>query len=179
MIDYFKQCLWANFGAAIDMLKNAVALCPYELWVKEKKFFYLAYHTTIFLDYYLSIPVTEFRPLLPYTIVDAAKLPAESIDDVIPDQWYSKEEMLIYLSAIREKCKKLIANASQDELNERWINVTEVNLHGLCPSIAKNYTVLDILFYNFRHVQHHVGQLNFILRQKINTAPDWIAQIDS
>lgn len=35
MVDNFKQCLWANFGAAIDMLKNAIALCPDKLWEKE------------------------------------------------------------------------------------------------------------------------------------------------
>lgn len=176
--DLLKQSLWANFGAAIDMLKNAIALCPDELWEKEKKFFYTTYHTTLFLDYYLSIPVTDFRPMLPYTIADSSKLPAEAIDDVIPDRWYSKEEMITYLSVIHDKCKKLITGATKEKLAERWIQDDEINLHGLCPSIVRDYSVLDILFYNLRHVQHHVGQLNFMLRQKINTAPDWVSQVD-
>jgi len=176
MVDSIKQSLWANFGAAIDMLNNAIALCPDELWEKEEKFYYMAYHATIFLDYYLSVPVTDFRPMLPYTIIESIKLPAEAIDDVIPSRWYSKEEIQTYLSAIREKCRKLITRASQDSLNERWINEAEIDLHALCPSTVKDYTVLDILFYNFRHVQHHVGQLNLMLRQKINTAPDWVSR---
>jgi hypothetical protein len=125
--DLLKQSLWANFGAAIDMLKNAIALCPDELWEKEKKFFYTTYHTTLFLDYYLSIPVTDFRPMLPYTIADSSKLPAEAIDDVIPDRWYSKEEMITYLSGIRDKCKKLITGATKDKLAERWIHDDEIN----------------------------------------------------
>lgn len=178
MVDTFKQCLWTNFGAAIDMLKNAITLCPDELWDKEKKFFYITYHTTIFLDYYLSNPVTSFQPTLPYTITDASKLPAEAIDDVIPNKCYNKQEILTYLSSIREKCKKSITLATQDKLTERWIEDAEINMHGLCPSTVTNYTVLEILFYNFRHVQHHVAQLNLILRQKINMAPEWVSHID-
>jgi hypothetical protein len=90
MEDKFKECLWANFAAAIDMLRSVVAMCPDELWQKEKKFFYLTYHTTIFLDYYLSKPVKDFAPVLPYTIVDSDRLPEEAIDDVIPNRFYSQ-----------------------------------------------------------------------------------------
>jgi DinB superfamily len=178
MDDIFKQCFWKNFGAAIDMLKNAVSLCPDELWQKEKKFFYLTYHTTIFLDYYLTIPAKDFHPALPYTITDENNLPAEAVDDVIPNRYYSRQEVLAYLTAIRGKCKKLIITATKDKLMNRWIEDDEINMHGLCPPIVKNYPVLEILFYNFRHIQHHVGQLNFILRQKINTSPGWISLVE-
>ncbi len=94
--------MWKNFGAAIDMLKDSITLCPDELWQSERKFFYLTYHTAIFLDYYLTIPVKNFQPALPYTLMDANKLPEEAIDDVIPNQFYSRQEMLAWLSAIRE-----------------------------------------------------------------------------
>ena len=175
MEDKFKECLWVNFAAAIDMLKNAVALCPDELWWQDKKFFYLSYHTTIFLDFYLTKPVKDFAPTLPYTIVDSNGLPAEAVDDVIPNRVYSQQEVLDYLSIIRDKCKTLIIRSSEDQLMERWIDPSEIDLHGLCPSLVTNYTVLEILFYNFRHVQHHAGQLNLLLRQKINKGPEWVS----
>lgn len=178
MTDVFKQCLWANFGAAIDMLKNAIAGCPDALWRDGTPFFYMAYHTVIFGDYYLTHPVADFQPLLPYRLVDMDQLPAGAIDDVIPNAFYSQREMLDYLSVIREKCKKRITEATAEQLNERWIKAEEVDLHGLCPSLVVDYTVLEILFYNFRHVQHHVAQLNFMLRQKINAAPDWVSQVE-
>jgi len=174
MKDKFKECLWINFAAAIDMLRNAVTLCPDELWQKEKKFFYLTYHTVIFLDYYLSKPVKDFTPILPYTITDSNNLPSEAVDDVIPNKFYTRQEILDYLNLIREKCRKSITH-STDQLMERWIDPAEINLHGLCPSLVTNYSVLDMLFYNFRHVQHHVGQLNLLLRQGINKAPEWIS----
>lgn len=178
MEEQFKQALWKNFGAAIDMLKNEVALCPDELWQNEKKFFYMAYHTAIFLDYYLAQPVKDFKPALPYTIIDASKLPAGAIDDVIPDRFYTRQEVIEYLNLARVKCKKLITLSSSDKLMQRWIEDDEINLHGLCPSIVENYTILEILFYNFRHVQHHVAQLNFILRQNIDKVVDWVAEVE-
>jgi hypothetical protein len=178
MEDAFRQCLWKNFGAAIDMLKEAITLCPDELWQKEMKFFYLTWHTTVFLDYYLTYPVKNFQPVLPYTVTDQDKLPAEAIDDVMPDRHYSRQEILAGLSSIREKCKKLILHTTGDKLMNRWIEDDEISMHGLCPSTVINYTILEILFYNFRHVQHHTAQLYFILRQKINAAPDWVSHAD-
>jgi hypothetical protein len=178
MTGKFKDCLWKNFGAAIDMLKNAIILCPDELWQKKNKFFYLTYHTVIFLDYYLTVPVKKFQPALPYTLIDANKLPAEAIDDVMPNRLYSRQEVLDYLASIQEKCKSLITLSTEEKLMSRWIEDAETAMHGLCPPLVANYTVLEILFYNFRHVQHHVAQLNFILRQEINKAADWVSHID-
>jgi hypothetical protein len=172
----FRQCICSNFLGAIDMLKGIIDLCPNEMWLKDKKFYYMAYHTTIFLDYYMSHPVTDFNPMLPYTILPEKELPLEAIDDVIPNRHYSQEEMIAYLIDIRKKCHQLILNTNDQDLHHKWIKPTEINLHGLCPSIVEEYTVLEIIFYNFRHLQHHVGQLNFMLRNSANVAADWISQ---
>lgn len=176
MIKSTSEVLWANMGAAIDMLRETVAMCPHEQWVKEKKFFYLTYHTTIFLDYYLASPVASFQPALSYTLVSPAQQPPEAIDDVVPNRHYHKLEVLDYLSQIREKAEKRVRTLTDDQLKDHWIQPNEIHLHGLCPSVVKDYSVLEILLYNLRHVQHHVGQLNLILREKINDAPQWIAQ---
>jgi hypothetical protein len=172
----FTDCLWKNFGAAIDMLTNIVVLCPDELWTRDKKFFYLVYHTVIFLDYYLSYPARDFHPELPYTLGDMDHLPAEAVDDVLPNRWYTKGEIVAYLSSIREKCRRAIVTASEEQLAARWIGDEEVEMHGLCASSVINYSVLDIWFYNFRHVQHHVGQLNMLLRERAGVAAEWISQ---
>lgn len=175
MVETFKQTLWQNFGAAIDMLKNAISAYPDDLWHSETKFFYLSYHTVIFLDYYLTIPARDFLPALPYTITPEIELPSGAVDDVIPNEYYSKQAMLSYLLSIRAKGKELITHAPAHKLSARWIDEADIHLHGLCSSIVVNYTVLEILFYNLRHVQHHVAQLNLLLRQKTGAAPDWIS----
>ncbi len=137
MKNIFTDCLWKNFGAAIDMLTGVIVLCPDELWGKDRRFFYMAYHTVIFLDYYLTHPVREFRPGLPYTIGDMDNLPAEAVDDVLPDRQYTKEEFVEYLGSIREKCKRLILSASEETLAERWIRDDEIDMHGLCPGLVE------------------------------------------
>ena len=176
MKQLFQETLWRNFAAVIDMLKNIVAICPEEIWQKEKKIFYITYHTTIFLDYYLTSPVKDFQPVLKYTIGDPDNLPAGAIDDVIPNRFYTKEELLDYISIIRNKCKQIIRQTPEDKFSERWISDDEIDIHGLCPSLVINYSLLEILLYNLRHVQHHVAQLNSLLRQSANLATEWISQ---
>jgi DinB family protein len=168
MINTLKESLWKQFGASIDMLKNAILLWPEEDWNTEKKFFYMAYHCLVFLDYYLTIPPKDFSSPLPFTITESGDTPEDAIDDVIPDRIYSKKELLDYLQSSRAKCHTLIAGLTAEKLKERWIE-EEGNM---------NYSILEILLYNMRHVQHHAGQLNLLLRKKINNAPGWVARAE-
>jgi hypothetical protein len=166
MINTLKESLWKQFGASIDMLKNAIMLWPEAYWNTNKKFFYNAYHCLIFLDYYLTIPAQPFSSPLPFTIAESDEVIGEAVDDLVPDRVYSKKELLGYLQSSREKCHKLIAGLTEEKLEERWIE----------ESGTMNYSVLEILLYNMRHVQHHAAQLNLLLRQGINNAPDWVSR---
>jgi uncharacterized damage-inducible protein DinB len=75
--------------------------------------------------------------------------------------------LLEYLRFCLEKCRKLIAGLDEAGFNVRWIN----------QSGTMDYSVLEILLYNMRHVQHHAAQLNLILRQTIDDAPDWVSRV--
>jgi hypothetical protein len=166
MINTVKESLWKQFGASIDMLKNAVTLWPDEYWSTDRNFFYNAYHVLVFLDYYLTNPPNNFSSPLPFTLTERKAAPAEAIDDVIPNRIYTKNELLVYLQSCREKCYRLITSLTEEKLSERWIE----------EGGDMNYSVLEILLYNMRHVQHHAAQLNLSLRQKINNAPRWVAR---
>lgn len=178
MENALKDCLWKNFGAATDMLADTISICPDELWNRDKRFFYMTFHTVIFLDYYLTAPVRAFRPALPYTVAAPDNLPVEAIDDVLPDRIYTKEDFFTALSAIREKCRQVILGASEEQLTARWISDEEAGMHDLCPSLVVRYNLLEILFYNLRHVQHHVAQLNLMLRQNAGVAVEWVSHAD-
>jgi hypothetical protein len=166
MISTVKEALWTQFGASIDMLKNAIEMWPDNRWQTDKKFFYVAYHVTVFLDYYLTNPPEAFSPGLAFTITEPDHAPPEALDDVVPDRIYSKTELLEYLHVCREKCRQLIANLTDEKISERWIE----------DSGDMNYSVLEILLYNMRHVQHHAAQLNMLLRKELNDAPRWVAR---
>jgi len=178
MIEAFKACLWKNFGAAIDMLSNAITTFPEELWNTDKIFFYNAYHCAVFLDYYLTIPPAHFSSMLPYTLTDVDKIPAGAIDDVVPDRIYSKKELLLYVALSREKCRSLISSLTEQSVTAPWLNHLPAENLELASGASLHLSVMEILFYNLRHVQHHAAQLNFILRQKINKAPAYISAVN-
>jgi hypothetical protein len=175
MTDLLKQSLWKHFGASIDMFKNAVMAWPEERWHTDLQFFYNTYHCLVFLDYYLTIPPVNFTSPLPYTLTEAASIPQYAIDDVVPDRIYSREEMLEYIQACREKCRTVIAALTEETLSRHWIaGPGKMNL-DLSGADALQYAVLDILLYNLKHVQHHTAQLNLLLRQATHTAPGYVS----
>lgn len=166
MINILQESLWRQFGASIDMLKNAIELWPEEYWYTDKKFFYNAYHCLVFLDYYLTVPPVNFASSLPFTLAGPNDDIAEdAVDDIIPNKIYSKKELLIYLQSSREKCRALIASLTEERMNEQWEEPGD-----------RSFALPEILLYNMRHVQHHAAQLNLLLRQKINDAPDWVSR---
>ena len=158
MYDSTIESTWNQFGASMDMLEDAILLCPAVEWDTERKFWYGAFHCLFFLDYYLTMDPKTFSPPTPFTLSE--------FEDEMPDRVYSKEELLNYLHYNRDKCKSLLSGLTTASLAERWIN----------SSGSMNYTVMEILLYNMRHVQHHAAQLNLHLRQCINDAPEWVFQ---
>ena len=138
MTDKIKESLWRQFGACIDMLINVISNCPDNYLNTNKRFYYLAYHSAIFLDYYLSIPPKDFSPQLTFTIKDKDQRPPDSIGDMIPDKVYSKQQLIDYLKNTRLKCKKIIDALTDNEIVN--IRFTEGNQEG-----DMDYPILEIL----------------------------------
>jgi hypothetical protein len=160
-----KEILWNQFGASIDMLINAISNCPEDYFLTHSRFYYIAFHSTIFLDYYLTIPPSDFSPLLSFTKKEPEYRPNEAIDDLMPDKIYSKQEIVKYLAKSREKCNQIIYALTTEKLNERFKEGDE-------PS-DMDYPILEILLYNLRHTQHHAAQLNMLLRQDFGKHMEW------
>lgn len=163
MIDStWKRMFWRQFGAAIDMLENAITACPEELWgdrQRQPEFWYVAYHTLFLLDLYQGGTLKGFAPPAPFNM--------DELDPagVLPPRVYTKDELLAYLRHGRAKCRATI-HALTDEQAARpaefdWVDMSQGEL------------MLD----NLRHVQHHAGQLNLILRQVTDSAPRWVGSV--
>lgn len=154
-----KRIIWSQFGASIDMLENAVRACPEAVWADrslQPEFWYVVFHSLFFLDLYLSESNVGFYPPPPFTLdeLDERGLP--------PERVYTKEELQKYLEHCRAKCRATIAAMTEEQANRR------------CGFDWLDLSVAEVLLYNMRHVQHHAGQLNLILRQKIDSAPRWV-----
>jgi uncharacterized damage-inducible protein DinB len=155
----WKRTVWGQFGAAIDMLENAMRACPDDLWgdrSRRPEFWYVVFHTLFFLDLYLSESDRGFAPPAPFTL--------DELDErgLLPERVYTKEELQAYLRHGRAKCMATIASLTEQRANQRcgfeWLDIS----------------VAETLLYNMRHVQHHAGQLNLILKQQTDAAPRWV-----
>ena len=104
----WKTALWRQFGAAIDMLENALVACPTPLWQERlwrdppppefppqfAEFWYVTFHALVWLDLYLSgIPEEEFAPPAPF-----AQGELDSVE-ALPERPYTKEELHAYLAS--------------------------------------------------------------------------------
>ncbi len=158
MDTFWKTVVWQQFGAAIDMLENALLACPDNLWSdrsQRPEFWYLVYHTLFWLDLYLSKSPEEFTPPAPFTL--------EELDPAgLPQRPYTKGELQAFLAHGRQKCRAAIDALTDDEAGQRcgfeWVALSRA----------------ELLLYNMRHVQHHAAQLNLLLRQRTDSAPPWV-----
>ena len=143
------------------MLANAIEACPDSVWSGEppRAFWYIAFHTLFFLDMYLSpVGEAEFRPPAPFGL-------AELADEVgVPEPFHTKDELLAYLEHCRKKLDAVMAG-----MTEAWTVAP-------CPFDYRNMGNGELLLYNMRHVQHHAAQLYLLLRQRTDSAPDWVSK---
>jgi hypothetical protein len=164
-----KTIIWQQFGAAIDMLKNAMHACPDPFWhvclwddpsdrPEYSQFWYLAYHTLFWLDFYLFGSREGFTPPAPFTLdeLDPAGL--------LPDRPYSRDELQAYLNYGRCKCQATIDALTDDSAYRR------------CSFPWGELSFLELQLYNMRHVQEHAAQLNLFLGQKLVSAPGWVTR---
>jgi hypothetical protein len=157
----WKVTIWQQFGAAIDMLENALTACPEALWSDRSckpEFWYTVFHTLFFLDYYLSDSAEGFAPPVPFTL--------DELDPagILPDRVYTKEELQTYLEHCRKKCRAAIAALTDERAFQR------------CGFERPDLSVVELHLYTMRHVQHHAAQLNLMLRQEIDSSPRWVAK---
>ena len=86
-----KDALWSQFGASLDMLENAIHMCPDEHWDTALDFWYMSFHCLFWTDYYLSVEPNKFEPPKPFTFSEFDPKGKK------PDRTYTRSEILAYL----------------------------------------------------------------------------------
>jgi DinB superfamily len=157
----WKTILWRELGASIDMLENAILACPDEVWgerLHNSEYWYITYHTLFWLDCYLSEGLEGFMPPAPYTLDEFD--PAGTL----PNTVYSKDELHRYLLHCRKKCQTTLFNLTDEKARQHFRGNWE------------DMTIAELMLDNIRHVQHHTAQLNLLLRQRIDSAPQYVTR---
>lgn len=159
-----KKIIWSQFGAAIDMLENAINACPDNNWgnrIDYYEFWYITFHALFYLDIYLSDSDKGFIPPEPFTL--------DELDErgLLPDRIYTKQELLNYLTYGRDKCQTRIVSMTEEQASKKcgfdWLDISNS----------------EILLYNMRHVQHHAAQLNLMISKSAGSAPRWVRKAKS
>ena len=157
----WRAIVWSQFGAAIDMLDNALLACPDDLLSdrsQHQEFWYVAYHALFWLDLYLSGSVEDFAPPAPFTL--------DELDPrgLLPERPYTKDELRTYLKFCHQKCQATIGALTDEAARRR------------CTFRWGEVSFAELLLYNMRHVQEHASQLSLILGQQVGSAPGWVGR---
>lgn len=165
------EMLWRQFGAAIDMLRDALRDCPDELWEKRlwedlpdqwvaagfSTFWYLGYHTLFWLDLYLTGAEEGFAPPAPFDLVEM------DAGEILP-RTYTREELLGYLEYCYRKCQETLVALSIEQASR------------LCRFSWGELPFAELQLYSLRHVQEHSAQLHMFLGQQAGKSAEWQSQ---
>jgi hypothetical protein len=152
-----------QFDSSFLMLERLVDVCPDEVWLTNfsgDPFWYHAYHVTYFVDYWFRCRYddSDFR-----SMTFDGRIPPEFEHDVPEGVSISRADMREYLTRIKSKTAAIFSNLD--------------DAHMAQPIIEgqKNYTYMDVITSQIRHIMYNVGYLNGILRSKGLEESDWYA----
>jgi hypothetical protein len=169
MDEVWKPTLWRQFGAAIDMLHDAIKSCPDSLWLRPvwreganetdySQVWNVIYHILFWLDLYLSGSVDGFVPPPPFGM--------DELDPrgLLPSSVYSRQELEDYLHHCRAKCRDTISSLTIERAAQ------------VCTFSWGEMPYLELQLYNMRHVQEHAAQLHLFLGSELGSSPGWVAR---
>jgi hypothetical protein len=163
-IETLRSIIWGQFGAAIDMLDEALRACPPDAWhdtvwddprddPRFNQFWFVAYHTVRWLDTYVSGSPPDFAPPPPF------------LSGRLPEQPYTQADVLDYLARCREKCQAALESMTDEQAVQTctfpW---------------GEQMGYAELQLYCMRHVQEHAAQLSMHLGRRSGYQPDWVGQ---
>jgi len=144
------------------MLKEVIEKCPPEMWndpQDQNKFWHVTYHTLFYTHLYLSTRQEDFKPweghrenyqyfVLPWPPYDFPKI----------EEPYTSEELLTYL----EVCWYFADN-----------QISTLDLEAGSGFSWQSGNKLELVIYNLRHIQQHIGELMERLGNRAKIDVDW------
>jgi hypothetical protein len=155
MLRIMKRQLDGSFA----MLGQAISLCPEDIWDKggdnTAPIWEHVYHAL----FYVSVWLKDWKKQREYPefhVQEALAL------EKVTGRRISRDQMNRYLTEVTRKTESFFASVapgSLEEESEEW---------------GKRWTIADRILGQIRHVQHHVGYINAILRMMRNIPVHWI-----
>ena len=148
-----------HLDPTLEMLSQALHACPDELWDARDDgppFWQYVYHALVGVDFWLSDSPQAFAFPAFHTreaLIESGETPEEAL---------SREQIEGYLEQVTAKSRAFLHRLTPETL----LQETEF--------VGQSWTAADRILVQVRHVQHHVGQLNTVLKRKVGKAPGWL-----
>jgi hypothetical protein len=133
--------LVSQYQASLEMLKQAIILCPPALWnaaVDKNKFWHTAYHALFFTDEYLQDSNETITPW------NKHRAGYEDFPAPLNGEPYDKDTILEYLAFCQQQVSNIVPH----------MNLDKPERHG-----DGSYTTLELQIYSIRHIMQHAGEL--------------------
>jgi len=155
-----KNVIIDQYGAALEMLKQAIIQCPPARWDDphgRKQFWLVAYHALFYTHLYLSDNLNNFKPWEKHR-KDIHRLGSFPEKAEIGEP-YSREEILEFL----ELCRKTVVE-----------QVSALDLEAESGFEWLPFNKAELQLYNIRHLQHHAAELIEWLGANEGIDVDWV-----
>jgi uncharacterized damage-inducible protein DinB len=155
MVDVLRR----HLEPTLDMLGQTISACPDALWDARDEgppFWQYAYHALVGLDFWLSDSLRAFAFPAFHTreaLIESGETPQEALP---------REQIEAYREQVVAKSRALLDRLTPEALTE------EAEFAG------NAWTAADRILVQIRHVQHHVGQLNAMLKRNAVETPGWV-----
>lgn len=147
--------LVSQYLAALKTLENVCNRCPENQWDKthdDAPFSQVVFHSLMFTDLYLSPGIKAFKDQSFHRKHPEIFRDYEELDDKIPEEVYSREEINTYLKFLQSIIRSDLSCLSEGDFNIP------------CSYGLKQMSTLELHIYNIRHIQHHAAQLGLRLQ---------------
>jgi hypothetical protein len=151
-----------QYQASLKMLREAIELCPEELWVGAEycnPFWRVAYHTLFYAHLYVQASEEEFQSW-PKHRESTRMLSLRSAEEPALTP-YSKADILEYHDfCCAEVAAKVLETKLDSDSGFYWLP----------------FNKFELQLYNIRHIQHHTGQLTDRLRDASDVGVRWVGR---
>lgn len=189
-MELFIQACQRQYQQAFTMLRRAIELCPDELWAdseeREPAFWRQVFHVLVItLGYgsqgchHRTDRVDKTLALVDQTLQPRPARPGEqpwrprveAVDRLmdamhVPAGMVTRDTMLEFLDTAHRQCLEAL---------ERDVKLPPDAIEAN-PFQWTGPTTFDKHLYNLRHLQHHLGRVNGLLRRRADISNPWVSE---
>ncbi|MGD0036234.1 MAG: DinB family protein [Bacteroidota bacterium] len=166
VLSEIKKSYSRQLGATFKMLEYTIDKANETTWtarINNMPFWQICYHVLWFTDFYFHANQATFQPQS-FDMEGIHNYWIKPDSQMIENQKHpiSKSNMKAYCKYVRQRANQFIQN----------INVTYFTTPS--PFEWHGFPKIDLVDYNLRNLQHHIGQLDIVLRREQNIGNPWI-----